>query len=227
MWRVKANIFRKYVRVGYSQFVWHFSDQQIVIFPANKNRNRFAQPPSVRIGIGIVCEFVNLLIGIGIIFVRWKVFANNSRIPDIHFFSKKFLKNYFSWLLYFFHLKNLPGKQSHSEIYSYSLCIFNKIIRYSWILWKIFANRNNIHEINIFAKRNNIYEMKLWRIEIGIYSSPKYQQIDSWRIYSQTIRKLFANRELFAEHCDTWVSLVPPNFVLFQAVFKKLAVRLF
>ena len=59
------------------------SDQRIVIFPANRNRNRFAEPTSVRIGIGIVREFQNLRIGIGIIFVRWEVFANNSRIPDI------------------------------------------------------------------------------------------------------------------------------------------------
>ena len=34
-----------------------------------RNRNRFAEPISVRIGIGIVCEFHNLQIGIGIIFV--------------------------------------------------------------------------------------------------------------------------------------------------------------
>ena len=53
------------------------SDQQIVIFPANRNRNRFWEPTSVQIGIGIVREFQNLQIGIGIIFVRWEVFANN------------------------------------------------------------------------------------------------------------------------------------------------------
>ena len=132
--------------------------------------------------------------------VRWEVFANNSWIPDIYFFSKKCLKISFSWLLYIFHLKNLPGKQSHSEIYSYSLYIFNIRKRYSWILWKIFVNRNNICQINIFANRNNIHEMKLWQIGIEIYSWLKYQQIDSWQIYSRTIRELFDNRELFAEH---------------------------
>ena len=62
------------------------SDQRIVIFPANRNRNRFAESTSVRIGMGIVCEFQNLGIGIGIIFVRWEVFASNSQIPDIYFF---------------------------------------------------------------------------------------------------------------------------------------------
>ena len=31
-----------------------FRDQRIVIFPANRIRNRFAEPSSVRIGIGIV-----------------------------------------------------------------------------------------------------------------------------------------------------------------------------
>ena len=36
------------------------SGQRIVIFPANRNRNRFAEPTSVGIGIGIVCEFQNL-----------------------------------------------------------------------------------------------------------------------------------------------------------------------
>ena len=72
------------------------SDQPIVIFPANGNRNRFAEPSSVQIGIRIVREFQNLRIGIGIVFVRWEVFANNSQIPDIYFFSKKCLKNSFS-----------------------------------------------------------------------------------------------------------------------------------
>ena len=69
------------------------SDQQLVIFPANRNRNRFAEPTSVRIEIGIVCEFQNLQIGIGIIFVRWEVFANYSQIPEIFFFSIFFSKN--------------------------------------------------------------------------------------------------------------------------------------
>ena len=36
------------------------SDQRIVIFPANRNKNRFAEPTSVQIGIGIVFEFQNL-----------------------------------------------------------------------------------------------------------------------------------------------------------------------
>ena len=165
------------------------SDQWIVIFPMNRNRNRFAEPTSVRIGIGIVCEFQHLRIGIGIIFVRWEVFSNYSRIPKI-FFSQ------------FFVMKDLLGKQSHGKIYAYSLSIFNIIIKYSWILWRIFANRNNVLQITIFANRKNIHEMKLWRIGIGIYSWPKYKRIDSWQIYSQTICELFTNRELFAEHWD-------------------------
>ena len=65
------------------------SDQQIVIFPKNGNRNRFAEPTSLRIGIGIVCEFHNLQIGIRIIFVRWEVLVNYSQIPNIYFLSKK------------------------------------------------------------------------------------------------------------------------------------------
>ena len=72
------------------------SDQSIVIFPANRNRNIFAQPTSVRIGIGMVHEFQNLEIGIGTIFVRWEVFANYSQIPEISFFSPFFLKVSFS-----------------------------------------------------------------------------------------------------------------------------------
>ena len=115
--------------------------------------------------------------------------------------QKNCLKNSLSGLLCIFHLKHLPGKQSHSEIYSYSLYIFHIKIRYSWMLWKIFVNRNNICKINIFAIRNNIYNMKLWRIGVGIYLWPKYQHIYSWRIYSQTIRELFTNIELFAENC--------------------------
>ena len=92
-------------------------------------------------------------------------------------------KNLFFWLLCIFHLKILPGKHSHSELYSYSLFIFNIRIRYSWILSKIFANRNNFCQINIFANRNIIHEIKLWQIGIGIYLWHKYQQIDSWQIY--------------------------------------------
>ena len=61
-------------------------------------------------------------------------------------------------------------------------------------------NRNNIFKIKIFANRNNFHEMKLWRIGIGIYLWPKYQGINLWRIYLQTICKLFANRELFTKH---------------------------
>ena len=105
------------------------------------------------------------------------------------FSQKNVKKNYFSWLLNIFHLKNLPGKQSYSEIYAYSLYIFTIRIRYLWILWKIFVNRNYICQINIFANRNNIHEMKLLRIRIGIFLSPKYQQIDSWQIYSRPIHE--------------------------------------
>ena len=49
--------------------VSHISVKPLVIFPANRNRNTFAEPSSVRIGIGIVCECQNLRIRIGIIFV--------------------------------------------------------------------------------------------------------------------------------------------------------------
>ena len=51
------------------------SVQQIGIFLANRNRNKLAESTSFQIGIGIVCEFQNLQIGIGIIFVRREVFA--------------------------------------------------------------------------------------------------------------------------------------------------------
>ena len=78
------------------------SDQWIVIFTANRNRNRFAEPTSVQIGIEIVCELQNLWIGIGIIFVRWEVFAKNSQIPDVFFSLKNFLKISISWLFYIF-----------------------------------------------------------------------------------------------------------------------------
>ena len=175
-------------------------DQQIVIFSANRNRNRFAGP-SVRIGIGIVPEFQNLQIGIGIIFVRWEEFANYSQIPEIYFsflFSKKI---FFLTIIYFFHWKFLPGKQSHSDIHPHSLYIFNIRIRYSWIPWKIYVNRTKGRQITLFANRNIIHEMKLWRIGIGTYLWHKYQQIDSWQIYLGTICKLFGNRKLFAEHC--------------------------
>ena len=61
------------------------SDQRIIIFPANRNRNRLAESSSVQIGIGIVCEVQNLQIGLGIVFVRWEIFVNYSRMPKIIF----------------------------------------------------------------------------------------------------------------------------------------------
>ena len=124
-------------------------------------------------------------------FVTWVAFANYSQIPEIYIFSYFFLIIPYSQLLYDFHLKKLPDKQSHSQIYAYFLYIFNRKIRYSWILWKICVNSNNIHQITIFANRNNIHELKLWWIGIGIYLWPKYQKIDLWRINLWTICELF------------------------------------
>ena len=129
-----------------------------------------------------------------------ELFANYSQISGIFFLSYIILIISFSWLLYIFPLKNLPGKDNHSEIYSHSLYILLNKIRYLWILWKIFVNRTTIRQITILASRNNIHEMKLWWIGIGIYLWPKYQRIDLWQIYSQINLKLFANRELFTEH---------------------------
>ena len=125
-----------------------------------------------------------------LIFVRWEVFANYSKIPKIFFsLSIFFFVSYsFFLILIYFQFKNLPGKQIHSKLYAFTLCIFNIKIRYSWILWQIFMNRNNIRQITIFTNRNNIQEMKLWPIGIGIYSWPKYQKIDLWQIYLRPIR---------------------------------------
>ena len=64
----------------------------------------------MQIGIGIVCEFQNLQIGIGTIYVRWEVFANNSQIPDIYFFSKFFSKNFFFLTLIYFSFDKLTGQ---------------------------------------------------------------------------------------------------------------------
>ena len=95
--------------------------------------------------------------------------------------------------------KNVAGKKNlraitvlkkegggSGKVWSWSqiqLFFLKPSLRYSWILWKIFKNRNNILQIIIFMNRNNIHEMKLWRIWMGIYSWPKYQQIESWLIY--------------------------------------------
>ena len=93
-----VDFFQLQCRHIFGGFQQETSDLQIVIYPANRNRNRIAEPTSVQIGIGIVGEFQNLQIGIGIIFVRWELFANNSPISDIYFFSKKF---FFCTLIYF------------------------------------------------------------------------------------------------------------------------------
>ena len=44
--------------------------ERIGMFPANRNRNRFAEPTSLQIGTGIVCKLPNLRTGIGKAFVR-------------------------------------------------------------------------------------------------------------------------------------------------------------
>ena len=151
---------------------------KIGIFTTNRNRNWFAEPTSEQIGIGIVCELQNLQIGIGIIFVEWDVFANYSQITEIFFSLKLFSKNIFFLTGIYLYFNNLLCKQHHGDIHAYSLYIFNIRIRYSWILWRTFANRNDIFLITIFANRNNIHKIKLWHIGIGIYLWPKYQQID-------------------------------------------------
>ena len=84
----------------------YFSDQQIVNFPANRNRNRFAEPTSARIGIGIVHEFQNLLIGIGIIFARYFLFYYNILIS---------ISGFFLWYLFIlslglFHIEKIISK---------------------------------------------------------------------------------------------------------------------
>ena len=85
-------------------------DQQIVIFPANGNRNRFMEPSSLRIGIGII-------------FVRWEVFANYSRISEIYFFSY-FCNNLFFLTLIYFSFVKLTRQKKHSEMYAHSLYIY-------------------------------------------------------------------------------------------------------
>ena len=131
-------------------------DQRIVIFPANRNRKRFAKPTSVQMGIGIICEFQNLQIGIWTIFVRWEVFANSSQIPDIYFFPKKLKKKIFFLTPIFFHLKHLPVKQSDSEIYAFMLpkwdttskMLYSKL--FCWLrllrnIWKsLFVGKNEV-----------------------------------------------------------------------------------
>ena len=118
------------------------SDQRIVIFPVNRNRNRFAEPTSVRIGIGIVCESQNLRIGIGIIFVRWEVFANYSWIPEVIFLLYIFLIISFSLLLYIFPFSLLTGQRKPKwNICPFSIYFPNKNKIFMNTL-KIFANRN-------------------------------------------------------------------------------------
>ena len=92
--------------------MWLTQDINSILPDMNKpnNRNRLAEPTSVLIGIGIVCEFQNLRIGIGIIFVRWEVFANYSRIPKIFFLSNFFLIFLFLLTLIYFSFEKLTGQ---------------------------------------------------------------------------------------------------------------------
>ena len=78
----KTIAFNKYL---FGKSDW-FSVHQIVCFSlANRHRNRFAQPTSLQIKIGMVRKLQNFQRGIGIVFVRQEVFANYSQIPDIFF----------------------------------------------------------------------------------------------------------------------------------------------
>ena len=47
--------------------------QQIVIFPGNRNRNRFTEPTSVQIGIEIFFLILKLQTGMGIVFVVYQL----------------------------------------------------------------------------------------------------------------------------------------------------------
>ena len=109
------------------------SDKWKVIFPANRNRNRFAEPISVQIGIGIVCELQNLRIGIGIIFVTWAVFANYSQIPEIYFFSSFVLIIPYSQLLYVFFCEKFTWQTKPK----WDICLLSIYIQYKN---KIFMN---------------------------------------------------------------------------------------
>ena len=147
-----------------------------------------------------------------------ELFTNTwKKISLIYYF------NNFSFLtLIYFSFDKLTGQKSHSEIYAYSLYIFLIKIRYSWILWKVFVNRNIIRQITVLANRNNIHEM-LWVIGMGINLWPKYQQIDSWRIYLRTVFEIFADRELLAEHWKPpfrlfWMFLTPSRRLFFISI---------
>ena len=63
---------------------------------------------------------------------------------------------------------------------------------------------------------NNIREILMLGIGIGINLWHQYQWIDLWRVYLWVIRKLFANIELFAEHCDrlTWFTCLVPEWLV-------------
>ena len=145
--------------VQWSMSSFQCSVQLIIIFLANRNRNRFASPTSLQKGIGIVCEFQNLQIGIGIILGRQKVFTNYSGIPKLFVLSLSFFIISCSWLKYIVHLIKLT-KQNHS-VKLYFLHIYSNIkMKYSWILGKILVNMNNIWENRTFENRNHIHQMK-------------------------------------------------------------------
>ena len=60
------------------------------------HQNQPYHPQFVKFWLSFFCrEPTSLRIGIGIIFVRWEVFANYSQIPEIFFFSNFFSKNIF------------------------------------------------------------------------------------------------------------------------------------
>ena len=101
-----------------------------------------------------------------------ELFANYSRISEIFVLSYIILIISFSGLLYIFPLKNLPGKENHGEINAHSLYILLIKIRYSWILWKIFVNRNIIHQILIIMNRSNFRILATSNIALIIALSP-------------------------------------------------------
>ena len=101
-----------------------------IYFPPN--RNRFAEPTSVRIGIRVVRELQNLRIGIGIILVICicKLFMNYINIFLFYLIKKKVVL----LTLTFFVIWKTYWANKAIVKYMHILYIFNIRFRYSWIL---------------------------------------------------------------------------------------------
>ena len=181
------------IRTGQSQRLYrgilYLSDQWIVISPPNRNRIRFTEPTTVRIGIGIVCESQNLRIDIGIIFIRWELFANYSQISEIFFSRIYYFNNFFFLTLIYFSFEKLTGQRNPK----WNICPLSIYILYTihYAYYTICFIIYNLH-YTLYTIHYTLYTIHytLYTIHYALYTKRLYH-FTTIRLYNCTTIQLY------------------------------------